>query len=467
MKKIFILSLAALALLSACKKDPLTDTTNSFTATIEQSGDKTTLNGYSVEWVNGDAIIVNGETLTTNGPTGDNHTQTTFTSENTVALNGSTPNYKAYYPASYYHDGAMHLPATQDYDATTNGISNLPMYAQSDDHDLVFKNLCGVLAITVNSSDFTSVSSIDVYSNTWMNGAFTVDASDNYSMTFTGTIADANKKVTLSMGTTPVSITTSQVFYIAIPAGTHNLIIKVNGNNTSKVMATKAANGITIVRNKIYSIAFAENAIQLWANGPYWATVNVGATISSYDNVTTYTTANVGGMYSWGGTNERRSGTNTDDKNTGTVDLTDANNTATQLWGSNWRMPDKDQLKALIHGQGNCTWYWCTGSGSSQYASGCTLTGYKVTGDASAYASNSIFLPAAGYLDGSEIIRDSFQGYYWSMTKHSESGHSNDYAYALHFNHDSHQNYPKEVYAQSHRYRARCVRAILNLPNNW
>ena len=254
MKKIFILSLAALALLTACKKDSLTDTTNSFTATIEQSGDKTTLSGNNVHWEADDAISVNGETLTTTGPTGDNLTQATFTSENTVALNGSTPYYKAYYPASYYHDGAMHLPATQDYDATTNGISNLPMYAQSDNHDLVFKNLCGVIALTLKGSN--TVSSIEVNSDQQMNGTFTVTYSGNVpSITFSPGQTDATyKKVTLDCGTgVTLNTTTGVTFYIAIPAGSHQLTFRINTTDDYYYTQTTSST-VTVERNYIYPI---------------------------------------------------------------------------------------------------------------------------------------------------------------------------------------------------------------------
>ena len=277
MKKILILSLAALALLSACKKDSLTDTTNSFTATIEQSGDKTTLGtpdasgNRSVQWSTNDQIRING-VLYTGTPDNDNATQATFTSESTVTANLNSPYYVAYYPADIYDGTTATLPATQDYDATTNGISNLPMYAAitsgSDNHNLVFKNLCAVLAITVNSDEMSTVTSIEVSSALQMNGSFTVDGSYNIVFTASGeALTDADKKVTLTVGEGYQSITDSRTFYIAVPAQEYSagLTIKAIGTynsvNVTKKMKTKTADAVTLERNTIYPITFSRNAL--------------------------------------------------------------------------------------------------------------------------------------------------------------------------------------------------------------
>ena len=487
MKKYIYMAVAAIAVLSSCTSDNevagnLTPKGGeaTFTATIEAGSTRTTLgtgdDAGKVFWEVNDAICVNGVNLTTTGPTGENHTQATFTSSGSVTANETSPSYKAYYPADLYSGSTATLPALQTYDATTNGISNLPMYAESNDHNLVFKILCCVLKITVNSSDFSEVSSINVYSNTWMNGEFTVDASNNYSMSFSGDIADANKKVTLSMGTTPVSITTSQVFYIAIPAGTHNLIIKVNGNSTSKVMATKAAAGINVERNTIYPITFAENAIRLWANGPYWATVNVGATITDYDQLdataeadnrygsttTNYTTANVGGLYCWGGKTFRNfrvgtysasQGSDNDyyiSSSIGNIANTERD-IAKSLWGVNWCMPTKDDLNNLISST-KCTW---SSSSITKGTTGNTIICRSVSGKNS-YSSNVIFLPIAGFVSSGTIENVATYGRYWSSTPKSSSD-----AYYLSFTKNS-QSIESQNGSPSRGYT---VRAVLNVTN--
>ena len=65
---------------------------------------------------------------------------------------------------------------------------------------------------------------------------------------------------------------------------------------------------------------------------------------------------------------------------------------ATANWGSNWRMPTKDQFQELID---KCKWEF-------------TGTGYRVIGP----NGNSIFLPAAGYRYGNQWVGNGNAGYY-------------------------------------------------------
>jgi len=165
--------------------------------------------------------------------------------------------------------------------------------------------------------------------------------------------------------------------------------------------------------------------VQLWENGPRWATFNVGATIADYGNLTQgtdpvggnvayYNTANVGGVYPWKNPDiNGRYTTWISNVGTGSSDI------ATTLWGSNWQMPSSAQLDALKSStNGKTIWTWCDGS-SKQYITGCTLKGYKVSG-VGEYAQCSIFLPAAGYLtflySFNTIQEVGSNGYYWSTS---------------------------------------------------
>ena len=68
--------------------------------------------------------------------------------------------------------------------------------------------------------------------------------------------------------------------------------------------------------------------------------------------------------------------------------------------GAEWRMPTYDEQKELCN---NCTWTWTTQNGTN---------GYKVTGP----NGNSIFLPAAGYRNDSDLDDAGSYGYYWSAS---------------------------------------------------
>ena len=156
-----------------------------------------------------------------------------------------------------------------------------------------------------------------------------------------------------------------------------------------------------------------------------WASCNVGAT----------TPEEYGGYYAWGETEEKsdyswstykycNGGFNSMTKycksrDYGTVDnkttLEPEDDVATVKWGGTWRMPTRAEQQELIN---NCTCTWTTLNG---------VNGYRVTGP----NGNSIFLPAAGHRDGTEVYSRGSNGYYWSSSLGSSYS---DYAYYLSFN---------------------------------
>lgn len=71
--------------------------------------------------------------------------------------------------------------------------------------------------------------------------------------------------------------------------------------------------------------------------------------------------------------------------------------------GGNWRMPTDAEWDALRNSE-NCTWTWTTQNG---------VNGRLVT---STRNGNSIFLPAAGYKDGYDLLNLGCDGYYWSSS---------------------------------------------------
>ena len=73
---------------------------------------------------------------------------------------------------------------------------------------------------------------------------------------------------------------------------------------------------------------------------------------------------------------------------------------ATANWGGAWRMPTRTEQDELIN---NCTWTWTTQNG---------VNGYKVVGP----NGNSIFLPAAGYRNGTSLDDVGSHGCYWSSS---------------------------------------------------
>ena len=137
------------------------------------------------------------------------------------------------------------------------------------------------------------------------------------------------------------------------------------------------------------------NWVQLWEGGPRFAEYNVGAANNR--------TEDYGGYYCFGMTIDKDSnGSYYNGKRT----LAGDDDTATNLWGDNWRMPTKEELEALLNNE-KCTSVWTTQNG---------VYGWLCTGkDGTTYAANSVFLPAAGYYCVNVFSKEDY-GSYWSST---------------------------------------------------
>ena len=147
-------------------------------------------------------------------------------------------------------------------------------------------------------------------------------------------------------------------------------------------------------------------------SGLKWACCNVGAT----------TPEEYGGYYAWGETEEKSyydmdtykywSDKNGDGHweynefvNLGNDISGTQYDVATVKWGGTWRMPTRAEQDEL---RNSCTWTWTTLNG---------VTGNRVTGP----NGNSIFLPAAGWREGTEVTNQGVGGYYRSSSLDSSS----------------------------------------------
>ena len=190
----------------------------------------------------------------------------------------------------------------------------------------------------------------------------------------------------------------------------------------------KADVGAIKIDDVALSVDVAFMSVQLWENGPYWATCNVGASKPE----------EYGYYFWWGDTVGYKRNASNDDwvsvkdgslfsfrsgicptyskdiaslQSAGYIDSTGhlvaAHDAATAHLGAPWRMPTDAEFSALIN---NCDTEWTLRNG---------VSGRLVKGRG-AYASKSIFLPAAGY------GRDYFLcsgGRYWSSTSKSDSSY--------------------------------------------
>ena len=121
------------------------------------------------------------------------------------------------------------------------------------------------------------------------------------------------------------------------------------------------------------------------------------------------------------------------------IELEPSDDVATANWGSGWQMPSEEQCRELDYSSYTTT-TWTTMNGKY---------GRKIT---SKRNGNSIFLPAAGYRNGTSLSRAGSYGYYWSRAHYAWANSSGTYsgrsydAYTLGF-------YSSDIYTY---YYSRC-----------
>ena len=280
----------------------------------------------------------------------------------------------------------------------------------------------------------------------------------------TNPVAITNKKMskTISMSISGISASAGSTvtLYMLLPA------VNLNDKNLTATLASASKKYIATITGKNYEsgkayshIATLEKAINHeyvdlgLESGTLWATCNIGA-----ENPWDY-----GDYFAWGETKGYNKGKTTftwskytlcngnsstmtkycTSSSHGTLDnkteLDPEDDAAYVNWGSDWRMPTRDQLDELRN-TSNTTWTRTTMNGKS---------GFKVSKktDSNVY----IFLPAAGYRYDSSLNYAGSNGYYWSRSLDTSDSY---YAYGLYFNSGN-------VYTiDDNRYLGRSVRPV-------
>ena len=361
---------------------------------------------YNVVWSEGDKIYIND-----NHSDGEEFTLKSGAGETTATFEGEVPADGDYY--AFYGTKYTPFNSTQTYEA--GKASNFPMIASATVKDgkispIKFWNMGGILSLTVKGT--ATIKSIKVASNELMSGPTSVSINETGCSV---SVAYGSKDVTLDCGTGVALTAEGTVFNITLIennyTGVEITLTDADDNTLTKTF--KGTDGLKIERSKITKASFTAsfppagsrgtakrtgdidvNWIQLWEDGPKFAEYNVGVTDGKAESY--------GGYYCWGRSiDQEHPGT----CNTGSVELTGADDTATNLWGSNWRMPTKEEFDKLL---ANCTAQWVTNYKNTG------VKGRLFTGKG-AYASNSIFFPAtASCNDGTVLTGD--WGNYWSST---------------------------------------------------
>ena len=254
-KHVFLIALAGLMVLAACKKDKESQGAAQFTATMEHLGGRTSLdpNNGQILWTADDQIVIgndNDETAIFSLQSGEGTTEGGFGTSDEFNTVGP---FIAAYPSTAEIEGdivTFNLPATQTIGETgtfANGAN--PMVAYSDDKNLQFKNLCGGLGIRLKGGG-THVSAVRITSkNTdeklW--GAYEV--SNCAAAEPTLTVASSNQGSNVITLNCDVTLTTAaKTFFVMLPPGTLANGFTMEVLDGTEVLATKeTTSGVAFV----------------------------------------------------------------------------------------------------------------------------------------------------------------------------------------------------------------------------
>lgn len=228
-----------------------------FTASVDGSVTKTSLEddteGKKVVWTAGDQINVNGTVLTLeteNQPDGygPGCTKGNFAG-NKPSANGTGAKYKAVYPASLRDNhGYYNLPLAQTYVA--DNIASYPMYAESDEMSLSFKNLCGIVRINLKGEK--SVSSISLSDQ----GPDPKPMSGRFNVVADAAVPTSGADGTALICQTPVALNTSDFtsFFITVPAGEYGKLQILIEASDGTICTLRSKNPVEVKRSMITPI---------------------------------------------------------------------------------------------------------------------------------------------------------------------------------------------------------------------
>ena len=444
---------------TSCQKEHVGNGTQ-FRATIEGCTDqhgKTTLNGTALNWVSGDQIAIYGTagagvySATPLAPA------TVAVFDNVSGETGDGP-FRAFYPSTLTTDGVnITLPITQTY--VEGSIHKFPMYAESSNNQLAFKNLCGVLKLHLTKAG-VNISSITVTAASEINGTWSVDYnSGDPELAYS---ANGTNATTLTCAT-PQSIAEGEDFYIYLPEGSYSGLQIEMTTDDSRYCVKTANTAINVTRSQVTFITLGESNLtfrpvgskgglfyvsatqQVWfsqGNLQYQASTNMWRfAMNQYDYVGN-DNENISATYSgwidlfgWGtGNNPTLNTSNESDYSTFTE------------WGNNfitnggdvenigWRTLTTIEWQYLLnnHSCGNGSINGIHGliilPVSWTLPAGCTFeegfdgylnwthNSYTLAQWAAMESAGAVFLPAAGGRQGTEVWEVGLLGWYWSST---------------------------------------------------
>lgn len=194
--------------------------------------------------------------------------------------------------------------------------------------------------------------------------------------------------------------------------------------------------------------------VQLWPDGPVWATENIGASApEGAGDFFAWGETSPKSVYNWdayfdgdGSTFTKYYGIHSGFSESDDCNLAPEDDAAHVLWGGNWRIPTEEELNGLY---ASCSWEW------KENYNGTGRNGYLITGESEGYTCNSIFIPATGFINGTDRTGDNYFASVWSSSLCED-----EEAYYWFFTQS--YNYPTMLHTA--RSKGMPIRPVCNLP---
>ncbi len=455
--------LCSLAMTTACTKD---DADNFPEGSLEifaegsGSGTKTTVNGTSVKWVVGDKVWINGDEGTVTQGAG-NHW---YAAKDGGGDFSTSNDFNSFYPATIATDASA---SSQTFDGD-NQVLSLPMAARSEANatGVKFKHLSAGINVNVKNT-FTNDTVLYLDSVSVTSGSVNLcgQASVGLSTTAVPTVSatgTGSKTVTVYFST-PVALAVDASKCVQVPvipssSDLGTVTIRVYTHLAS--VAYGSMEVFTFEKNKSSFGALGRNEVK---SSPEIGIVRGGANVTPSVkgafsvSPTTRVIFSQGNLQYVGSTwqfAEHQYDYLGSSQSDGNRDLFDWNNESRSIGGSTWRMLSSEEMEYLLNTRSNATFDLPDNTAGIRYTKATVSdkngiiifpdnyvhpTGVSVTGD-HAYntatanydvftvtsgwekmqAAGAVFLPAAGYNDGSS--HDDGKGYYWLSTTLGASG---------------------------------------------
>ena len=256
--------LLSVAAITACTKEQNTHIDSAegeltFTAATDAPLTRTTMNAagegaWDIAWAISDQIRI------TDGTSNAVYKPTTAATRSPLSKYSGTaptgPVFYAYYPSGYYNvnTGVFSLPELIG-SYTSGTFTGFPMYAQSENADLAFKNVCGLLALSLSGEGDDKIGRVNLSANEYLSGPMTIVPDGD---AWKAEITSGSKEVAVSF-LNYRKLSEGAIIYLPLPEGTYtNFTINVLSSKQGVSYAHKVATkDIVIVRSQVTPITLS------------------------------------------------------------------------------------------------------------------------------------------------------------------------------------------------------------------